>query len=319
MLTFKNAEALREIARDVPLDRLLVETDAPYLAPVPYRGKRNEPAYVVHTAEVLAEVERRRPGGDRRRRRPRISSGSSRKMPRPRWLHELAATILGCGSSAGVPRIGGDWGACDPTNPRNRRLRCSLLVERFGEGERTRVLVDTSPDLREQVLRPASSTLDGVLYTHAHADHTHGIDDLRGFVINMAPHRHLCRRADRGAMLKRFGYCFETPPGSSYPPIVTRMNDRGREPVAIEGQAAPIEVTPFRSSSPRRIASLGFRIGGAGLLARHQRARRRGRVSSCRTSTCGSSTRCGRRRIRATSASRRRSAGSSGSSRSARS
>ncbi len=56
VITFKKAEALREIARGVPLDRLLVETDAPYLAPDPYRGKTNEPSYVTHTAAVLARV-----------------------------------------------------------------------------------------------------------------------------------------------------------------------------------------------------------------------------------------------------------------------
>ena len=56
IVTFKNAEELREVARKVPLDRMLVETDAPYLAPVPFRGKRNEPAFVKHTAEYLAEL-----------------------------------------------------------------------------------------------------------------------------------------------------------------------------------------------------------------------------------------------------------------------
>ncbi|MFT0892642.1 TatD family hydrolase [Pseudochelatococcus sp. G4_1912] len=56
IITFKKSEEIRDIAKSVPLDRLLVETDAPYLAPLPYRGKRNEPAYVAHTAKVLAEV-----------------------------------------------------------------------------------------------------------------------------------------------------------------------------------------------------------------------------------------------------------------------
>ncbi|HEY1247285.1 MAG TPA: TatD family hydrolase, partial [Hyphomicrobiaceae bacterium] len=56
IVTFKKSEALREVARAVPLDRLLVETDAPFLAPGKYRGKRNEPAYVVETAAVLAQL-----------------------------------------------------------------------------------------------------------------------------------------------------------------------------------------------------------------------------------------------------------------------
>ena len=56
VVTFKTSEDLRDIARDTPLDRILVETDAPYLAPVPMRGKRNEPAFAAHTARVLAQV-----------------------------------------------------------------------------------------------------------------------------------------------------------------------------------------------------------------------------------------------------------------------
>ncbi|HDL16217.1 MAG TPA: MBL fold metallo-hydrolase, partial [Rhizobiales bacterium] len=91
----------------------------------------------------------------------------------------LKLTILGCGTSGGVPRIGGDWGNCDPANPKNYRLRCSMLVERSGAEGRTSVLVDTSPDARQQLLGAGVSWLDGVLYTHEHADHTHGIDDLR--------------------------------------------------------------------------------------------------------------------------------------------
>ncbi|MGZ8324444.1 MAG: MBL fold metallo-hydrolase, partial [Rhodoplanes sp.] len=91
----------------------------------------------------------------------------------------LTFTILGCGSSGGVPRPALGWGVCDPDNPRNRRRRCSLLIERTGAHGRTCVLVDTSPDLREQLIDAEVDWLDGVLYTHEHADHTHGIDDLR--------------------------------------------------------------------------------------------------------------------------------------------
>src|SRR5579862_8410077 len=95
----------------------------------------------------------------------------------------LKFTILGCGSSGGVPRPALGWGACDPRNPKNRRRRTSLLVERHESGGVTRVLVDTSPDLREQLLDAEVDRLDGVLYTHEHADHTHGIDDLRSLSI----------------------------------------------------------------------------------------------------------------------------------------
>src|SRR3981189_1575562 len=99
----------------------------------------------------------------------------------------LTLTVLGCGSSAGVPRPGSGWGACDPGNPKNRRRRCSILVDRAApDGGLTRVLVDTSPDLREQLLDAGVNHLDGVLYTHEHADPTHGIDDLRGLLL---PHQ----------------------------------------------------------------------------------------------------------------------------------
>ena len=83
--------------------------------------------------------------------------------------------VLGCGTSSGVPRIGGDWGACDPQNPRNRRTRSSVLVR----SDTTTILVDTGPDMRQQLLNAGISNIDAVIWTHEHADHIHGIDDLR--------------------------------------------------------------------------------------------------------------------------------------------
>src|SRR2546428_6338676 len=123
----------------------------------------------------------------------------------------LAFTILGCGSSGGVPRPALGWGDCDPKNPKNRRRRTSLLVERRkpSGGGVTRVLVDTSPDLREQLLDAEVDWLDAVLYTHEHADHTHGIDDLRGLFIRRGRRVavYLDERTSR-VMHARFGYCF---------------------------------------------------------------------------------------------------------------
>jgi phosphoribosyl 1,2-cyclic phosphate phosphodiesterase len=173
----------------------------------------------------------------------------------------LTFTILGCGSSAGVPRPALGWGACDPNNPKNRRRRCSLLVEqRLGSGV-TRVLVDTSPDLREQLLDTEVDWLDAVLFTHEHADHTHGIDDLRPLAI------HRRRRIDvyldvptSRALWERFRYCFETPPGSEYPPILKEHRLVAGEPVTIAGQGGPIEVLPILQAHGD-IASLGFRFG----------------------------------------------------------
>src|SRR5271166_1900808 len=96
-------------------------------------------------------------------------------------------TILGCGSSAGVPRVAQGWGACDPKNPKNRRSRCAIAVEQGGGRDPTRLLVDAGPDLREQLIAADIHRIDALLLTHAHADHIHGLDDLRP--LTMAMHR----------------------------------------------------------------------------------------------------------------------------------
>jgi phosphoribosyl 1,2-cyclic phosphate phosphodiesterase len=169
-------------------------------------------------------------------------------------------TILGCGSSGGVPRIGMNWGACDPENPKNRRLRCSTLVERRGPGGRTAVLIDTSPDFREQILSTRLTALDGVLYTHDHADHTHGIDDLRMVAFSMKRRVDVYFDAKTGASIKnRFGYCFETPPGSLYMPTLNGHEIDGVTPIEIPGAGGLIRATPIPQwHGP--IQSLGFRI-----------------------------------------------------------
>src|SRR6202035_4580338 len=152
----------------------------------------------------------------------------------------LSITILGCGSSGGVPRPGLGWGACDPRNPKNRRRRCSLLVERMansGGGPHTRVLIDTSPDLREQLIDAEVDWLDGIFYTHEHADHTHGIDDLRALFIRAR--KRLDAYVDEATarvLLKRFDYCFVTPPGSNYPPILNEHRVTPGTPVEIGGE-----------------------------------------------------------------------------------
>jgi phosphoribosyl 1,2-cyclic phosphate phosphodiesterase len=174
----------------------------------------------------------------------------------------LAVTILGCGFSGGVPRPGLGWGACDPNNPKNRRRRCSILVERTApEGGKTRVLVDTAPDLREQLLDADVNELDGVLFTHEHADHTHGIDDLRGLFIRHRRRIDIYADAPTWKMLSnRFGYCFETPPGSNYPPILTYHGIAPGEGVSIAGAGGAITALPVLHDHGD-IPSLGFRFG----------------------------------------------------------
>jgi phosphoribosyl 1,2-cyclic phosphate phosphodiesterase len=171
-------------------------------------------------------------------------------------------TILGCGSSGGVPRPALGWGVCDPHNPKNRRRRTSLLVERRAGSGVTRVLVDTSPDLREQLLDAEVDWLDGVLYSHEHADHTHGIDDLRGLFIKRRRLVDVYFEAQTGKVLRdRFGYCFESPPGSEYPPILRGHALEAFVPLIIAGEGGPITVLPFPQEHGD-ILSLGFRFGG---------------------------------------------------------
>jgi phosphoribosyl 1,2-cyclic phosphate phosphodiesterase len=174
----------------------------------------------------------------------------------------LKVTVLGCGTSGGVPRIGGKWGACDPADPRNTRRRSSILVEREGGEGRTTVLVDTSPDLRQQLLDAAVSWLDGVLYTHDHADHTHGIDDLRQVAYNGQRRVDVYYDAETGRLLqKRFDYCFAQPEGSEYPPVLRGHEIGPGVPVRIEGAGGAIEALPFRQlHGPSE--TLGFRFGG---------------------------------------------------------
>ena len=171
-------------------------------------------------------------------------------------------TILGCGSSGGVPRVGTMWGACDPENPKNSRRRCSVLVERLTGGARTAVLVDTSPDLREQLLAVRLEAVDGVLFTHDHADHTHGIDDLRMVAYAMK------KRVDcyfdpvtKASLVERFAYCFKTQPGSSYAPILTARDALPGKMLTIDGRAGPVAVMPLKQEHGD-IVSMGYRFGG---------------------------------------------------------
>lgn len=174
---------------------------------------------------------------------------------------KLKFTVLGCGSSPGVPRIHGDWGNCDPNNSKNRRLRASVLVQRFGPDGITNVVIDTGPDFRQQMLNAEVKQIDGVLFTHPHADHTHGIDDLRGFVMVQ---KHRIRVYSDAATFEKlntsFGYCFETPKGSMYPPILKHQEISTGKVVTIEGKGGPISALPIKQVHGS-IHSLGFRFG----------------------------------------------------------
>jgi phosphoribosyl 1,2-cyclic phosphate phosphodiesterase len=190
-------------------------------------------------------------------------------MPGQPEMDELCVTILGCGSSGGVPRLGGadgrgDWGDCDPAEPKNRRRRCALLVERRGAGGVTRVLIDTSPDMRAQLIDAGVGTLEAVVFTHSHADHMHGIDDLRQVVFNRRARLQVWADGPtQEALLSRFGYAFVQPAGSPYPPILDLNLIDG--PVRIDGPGGAVRLIPFRAYHGA-IDALGFRIGDLAYL-----------------------------------------------------
>ena len=171
-------------------------------------------------------------------------------------------TILGCGSSGGVPRVGNDWGSCDPANPKNRRRRCAALIERIGSGGTTVVLIDTGPDLREQLLSVRLARLDAVLFTHDHADHTHGIDDLRNIAYRSKQRVPVYVDAETRVSLEgRFGYCFAGKAGPNYPPILQAHDIVAPEPITIAGPGGELRILPVPQLHGD-IASLGFRVGG---------------------------------------------------------
>lgn len=172
-------------------------------------------------------------------------------------------TILGCGSSHGVPRADGDWGSCDPENPKNRRRRASLLIEQIAsDGGKTTIVIDTGPDFREQMISAGVKNIDAVFYTHQHADHTHGVGDLRGFVMGTRNRINIYADAPTIEFLyQSFGYCLKSPPGSDYPPIITsNVIEDLDKPIMVTGDGGDIELHPL-DLIHGPIHSLGFRIG----------------------------------------------------------
>jgi phosphoribosyl 1,2-cyclic phosphate phosphodiesterase len=178
----------------------------------------------------------------------------------------LRFTVLGCGSSGGVPRADGVWGRCDPAEPKNRRSRCSMLVQRMSDDVQdaeTTILIDTSPDLRWQTAAANVRRLDAVLYTHDHADQTHGIDDLRVFYLTSRK-RTPCYMdaATSRTLLRRFDYIFETRNG--YPAICdARDLPPHAQPWSVEGPSGAIPILTF-DQDHGGIRSVGYRIGPVG-------------------------------------------------------
>lgn len=175
----------------------------------------------------------------------------------------LTLTILGCGSSSGVPRPALGWGACDPANPKNRRRRCSLMAELRRDDAVTRVVIDTSPDLREQLLDAGVDHVDAVFLTHEHADQTHGIDDLRSLVMHSKRRIPVYLNDSTAAHIRlRFAYCFEQAPGSAYPAILEARPIEAGESRVIEGPGGALTISAFLLRHGN-IPALGYRIGDA--------------------------------------------------------
>jgi phosphoribosyl 1,2-cyclic phosphate phosphodiesterase len=177
----------------------------------------------------------------------------------------LRVTILGCGSSGGVPRATGDWGVCDPREPKNRRSRCGLLLQRWrgaaGDPEQaTTVLIDTPPEIRQQLAAAQARRLDAVIISHDHADQTNGFDDIRAFFLKQrATIPVWLDESTRHTFMRRFGYTFESQAG--YPAIV---RDAGHlaplVPAKVDGPGGPLEILPLEQDHGFS-RSLGFRAG----------------------------------------------------------
>ncbi|MBS0386728.1 MAG: MBL fold metallo-hydrolase [Proteobacteria bacterium] len=180
----------------------------------------------------------------------------------------LRVTMLGCGSSGGVPRATGDWGACDPNEPKNQRSRCSLLLQQWSGAasaakEATTVLIDTSPDLRLQLAAARPAHIDAVILSHDHADQTNGFDDIRAYF--MAQRRTIPVWMDertRATFMPRFGYAFESKGGY---PAIARHGERIAPlvPIAIHGPGGVMEILPLEQDHGFT-PSLGFRVAGVG-------------------------------------------------------
>ena len=228
ILTFKKSEALRDLAAELPgrphhgRDRRAVSGTRQISRQAQRAGLRGR------GRQGAGGNPRRFAGGDFAPDHGKLlppvhqSAGAASRMT-------LTLTILGCGSSAGVPRPALGWGACDPNNPKNRRRRCSLLVERTADHGMTRIVIDTSPDLREQLIDADVDHIDAVFLTHEHADQTHGIDDLRSVVLHQRRRIPVyLNQSTAKDIMARFSYCFVDAPGQRVSTDPGPSCDRGR-------------------------------------------------------------------------------------------
>ena len=175
-------------------------------------------------------------------------------------IDQIKITILGCGSSTGVPRVGNEWGSCNPKIPQNRRTRCSLLIEKYNGDKKTTIVIDTGPDFRNQMNQANIKKVDAVFYTHEHADHTHGIDDLRMYALRDKSRIGVYASSSTSKNLHdKFGYCFNSNINSPYPPILKMNIIHHAQTYEINGEGGIIKITPFNQVHGN-ITSFGYKV-----------------------------------------------------------
>lgn len=166
----------------------------------------------------------------------------------------MKITFLGTGTSQGVPVVACGCDVCRSADPRDQRLRTSLLVE---EGS-WRVVIDCGPDFRQQMLREKVQAIDAILLTHGHKDHVGGLDDVRAFnYFNKRPTDVFASREVQGVIRREFSYAFKK--DNPYPGVPEiRLIPLRNQPLEVHGQ----RVVPIRALHyGDRQFVFGFRIG----------------------------------------------------------
>jgi len=165
----------------------------------------------------------------------------------------FSVTFLGTGTSQGIPVIGSDHPVCKSNDPKDKRLRVSVLLH----WENFRYVIDCGPDFRQQMLRENVSKVNGILLTHEHSDHTAGLDDIRPFNFRQGNLPFYAHKRVFKSLHERFAYIFETE--NKYPgaPSVEEIEITKDRTFSIGGkQVVPIEA--YHDTLP----VLGFRVDG---------------------------------------------------------
>ncbi|WP_194768751.1 MBL fold metallo-hydrolase [Tamlana sp. I1] len=161
----------------------------------------------------------------------------------------MKITFLGTGTSQGIPIIGSDHPVCKSSNPKDKRLRVSVLIE----WNDFNYVIDCGPDFRYQMLRSGCTKIDAIIFTHEHSDHVMGLDDIRPFYFKQGDISIFAHKRVLKSLKKRFDYIFATKnryPGA--PSVhVNRIKNKpfklnDLEVVPIKGKHADLQVFGFR-------------------------------------------------------------------------